>query len=128
MENSFPRATLTHCKMEIDVLLHMSRYELGLIPEELHKSLLGDPFGPGLAPAYAYLKQLDPANPSIMAYGQQISASHAALMPTLSLRYLQLPNHRNLWKEPAAVILDPKGLHLPSDPETGEATAKYALD
>ena len=112
----------------IDVLLHMSRYELGLIPEELHKSLLRDPFGPGLAPAYAYLRQLDPANPSIMAYGQQISASHAALMPTLSLSYLQLPNHRNLWKEPAAAILDRKGLHLPSDPETGEATAKHALD
>ena len=63
-----------------------------------------------------------------MAYGQQISASHAALMPTLSLSYLQLPNHRNLWKEPAAAILDRKGLHLPSDPETGEATAKHALD
>ncbi len=112
----------------IDVLLHMSRYELGLVPAELHKSLLRDPFGPGLAPAYAYLRQLHPANPSIMAYGQQISASHAALMPTLSLSYLQLPNHRNLWKEPAAAILDPKGLYLPSDPETGEATAKYALD
>lgn len=112
----------------IDVLLHMSRYELGLIPAELQKPLLHDPFGPGLAPAYAYLRQLDPANPTIMAYGQQISASHVALMPTLSLSYLQLPNHRNLWKEPAAAILDPKGLHLPSDPETGEATAKYFPD
>jgi hypothetical protein len=47
-------------------------------------------------------------------------------MPTLSLSYLQLPNHRNLWKEPASSILDPKGLHLPSDPVTGEATAKYS--
>jgi len=112
----------------IDVLLHMSRYELGLIPAELQKPLQRDPFGPGLATAYAYLRQLDPANPSIIAYGQQISASHAALMPTLSLSYLQLPNHRNLWKEPAAAILDPKGLHLPSDPESGEATAKYASD
>jgi hypothetical protein len=112
----------------IDVLLHMSRYELGLIPAELQKPLVHDPFGPGLAPAYAYLRQLDPATPSILAYGQQISSSHATLMPTLSLSYLQLPNHRNLWKEPAAAILDPKGLHLPSDPETGEATAKYAPD
>jgi amidohydrolase family protein len=49
-------------------------------------------------------------------------------MPTLSLSYLQLPNHRNLWKEPAASILDRKGLHLPSDPVTGEATAKYVPD
>ena len=49
-------------------------------------------------------------------------------MPTLSLSYLQLPNHRNLWKEPAASILDPKSLHQPSDPVTGEATEKYASD
>ena len=112
----------------VDVLLHMSRYELGLIPAELEKPLLRDPFGPGLAPAYAYLRQLDAADPSIVSYGRQISASRASLMPTLSLSYLQLPNHRNLWKEPAAAILDPKGLYLPSDPRTGEATAKYAPD
>jgi len=42
-------------------------------------------------------------------------------MPTLSLSYLLLPNHRNLWKEPAASILDPRGLHHPPDPVTGEA-------
>jgi hypothetical protein len=112
----------------IDVLLHMSRYELGLIPLRLQEPLVRDPFGAALAPAYAYLRQLDPADPSIAAYGKQISTSRAALMPTLSLSYLQLPNHRNLWKEPAASILDPKGLHLPSDPLTGEATAKYASD
>ena len=112
----------------IDVLLHMSRYELGLIPAELQTPLQQDPFGSGLAPAYAYLRRLDPADPSIMAYGEQISASRATLMPTLSLSYLQLPSHRNLWKEPAAAILDPKGLHLPSDPVTGEATAKYLPD
>jgi hypothetical protein len=46
-------------------------------------------------------------------------------MPTLSLSYLELPNHRNLWKEPAASILDPKGLHQPSDPVTGETRRKY---
>lgn len=112
----------------IDVLLHMSRYELGLIPAELQKPLLRDPFGPGLAPAYAYLRQLNPTDPGIMAYGKQISASRATLMPTLSMSYLQLPDHRNLWKEPAAAILDPKALYSPSDPVTGEATAKYLPD
>ena len=110
----------------VDVLLHMSRYELGLIPSRLQEPLVPDPFGAALGPAYAYLRQLDPADPSIAAYGKQISASRAVLMPTLSLSYLQLPNHRNLWKEPAAAILDPKGLYLPSDPVTGEATAKYS--
>ena len=35
--------------------------------------------------------------------------------PRLSL----LPDHRNLWKEPAAAILDPKGLHQPPDRSPG---------
>ena len=109
----------------VDVLLHMSRYELGLIPSRLQEPLVRDPEGAALAPAYAYLRQLDPADPSIAAYGRQISTSRAVLMPTLSLSYLQLPNHRNLWKEPAASILDPKSLHQPPDPVTGEATAKH---
>ena len=112
----------------VDVLLHMSRYELGLIPSRLQEPLVRDPEGAALAPAYAYLRQLDPADPSIAAYGNQINSSRAALMPTLSLSYLQLPNHRNLWKEPAALILDPKGLHQPSDPVTGEVSTKYAAD
>jgi hypothetical protein len=112
----------------IDVLLHMSRYELGLIPSRLQEPLTQDPEGPALRVAYDYLRQLDPADASIAAYGKQISRSRAALMPTLSLSYLQLPNHRNLWKEPAASILDPKGLHQPSDPVTGEVSTKHAAD
>jgi hypothetical protein len=115
-------------KDEIDVLLHMSRYELGLIPSRLQEPLVRDPFGAALAPAYSYLRQLDSADPSIAEYGKKISASRAALMPTVSLSYLQLPNHRNLWREPAASILDPKGLYLPSDSVTGEATKKYSSD
>jgi hypothetical protein len=36
-----------------------------------------------------------------------------------------LPDHRNLWKEPAAALLDPKSMFDPSDPATGEL--KYPL-
>jgi hypothetical protein len=112
----------------VDVLLHMSRYELGLIPSRLQEPLVRDPEGSALGPAYAYLRQLDPADPSVAAYAKEISASRAGLMPTMSLSYLQLPNHRNLWKEPVASILDPKGLHQPSDPATGEGTKKFGSD
>jgi hypothetical protein len=112
----------------VDVLVHMTRYELGLIPSRLQEPLVRDPGGAALEPAYSYLLQLDPADPSIAKYGEQISTSRAALMPTLSLSYLVLPNHRNLWKEPAASILDPKGLHQPPDPVTGEASAKFPSD
>lgn len=105
----------------VDLLLHMSRYVLGLVPSRLQQPLVQDPEGPAHERAYAYLKQLNSADPSIVEYGNQIKTSHAALMPTLSLSYLLLPNHRNLWKEPAAAILDPKDLHQPPDPVTGEA-------
>ena len=105
----------------VDVLLHMTRYELGLVPDRLQRPLVTQPEGPAQDPAYAYILQLDTADPSITAYGRRIKASHAALMPTFSLEYLTLPDHRNLWKEPAAAILDPHGLHKPADPVTGEA-------
>jgi Amidohydrolase family len=105
----------------VDVLLHMTRYELGLLPVRLQQPLVQDPEGAAQEQAYTYLRQLDSADPSITAYGNQIKASRAALMPTLSLNYLVLPDHRNLWKEPAAAILDPKDLHQPPDPVTGEA-------
>ena len=105
----------------VDVLLHMTRYELGLVPSPLLQPLVKDPEGPAQETAYAYLRQLDSSDPSITAYGNQIKASHAALMPTLSLKYLLLPDHRNLWKDPAASILDPKDLHEPPDRVTGEA-------
>jgi hypothetical protein len=105
----------------VDILLHMTRYEMGLVPSLLQKPLVQDPEGPTLDAAYAYLRTLDPADASITAYGKQIKASHAALMPTLSLAYLRLPGHKNLWKEPVASILDPKDLHEPPDRLTGEA-------
>ena len=49
----------------VDVLLHMSRCALGLVPPRLQQPLVQDPEGAAWASAYAYLKQLDPADPSI---------------------------------------------------------------
>jgi hypothetical protein len=46
--------------MELMFLLHMSRYELGLIPAELQKPLLHDPFGPGLAAATGIAQSVKP--------------------------------------------------------------------
>ena len=49
-----------------------------------------------------------------------LGSSRAGLIPTLSLEYLDLPDHDNPWKEPVAAILDPKDIHLPANPITGE--------
>lgn len=109
----------------VDSLLHMSRYELGVIPDELQQPLTGDPEGSATRTAYGYAERLPPMDAHWKSYGQLMAQRHVALMPTFSMFYTRLPGHRNLWTAPVARILDPKTMFAPSDPETGEAV--YAL-
>jgi hypothetical protein len=53
-------------------------------------------------------------------YARFLAAHHAALMPTFSIYFAQLPSHRNLWKEPAAALLDPARVFDPADRASGE--------
>ena len=105
----------------VDALLHMSRYELGVIPDELQQPLVEDPEGSASRTAYGYALRLPPTDYRWRLYAQSVVARHTALIPTFSLYYLRLPDHRNLWKEPAARLLDPQNLNTPPDPGTGEA-------
>jgi hypothetical protein len=111
----------------VDVLLHMSRYELGVIPDELQRPLVEDPEDGAAATAYDYSERLPPTDPHWHSYAEFLASHHAALMPTFSLYYLRLPDHRNLWKEPAAVLLDPKEMFNPSDRTTGELVYPLSL-
>jgi len=104
----------------VDALLHMSRYELGVIPDELQQPLVESPEGMAASTAYDYSERLPPTDLHLRTYAKFLAAHHAALMPTFSLFYLQLPAHRNLWKEPAARLLDPAHMFLPPDRSTGE--------
>ncbi|WP_162601279.1 amidohydrolase family protein [Occallatibacter savannae] len=104
----------------VDALLHMGRYEIGVIPDELQRPLVNDPYGAAASTAYDYAEHLPPTDPHYRNYGHFISVHHAALMPTFSQYYLSLPGHRNLWKEPVASILNSANMYMPSDPATGE--------
>lgn len=104
----------------VDALLHMGRYELGVIPDELQRPLVDDPYGAAANTAYDYAGHLPPADPHYRNYGHFIATHHSALMPTFSLFYLNLPGHRNLWKEPAASVLNPLDMYMPSNHSTGE--------
>lgn len=104
----------------VDVLLHMGRYELGVIPDELQRPLVDSFQGPAANTAYDYSERLPPTDAHLKNYAQLIAKHHAALMPTFSQYFLELPDHRNLWKEPAAAVLDPKKMFMPSNPATGE--------
>ncbi len=104
----------------VDALPHMGRYELGLVPDELQVPLVDDPFGASATTAFDYSERLPPTDPHVRDYARFLADHHAALMPTFSMYYLRLPGHRNLWKEPAAVLLDPARLSMPPDRKTGE--------
>lgn len=104
----------------VDVLLHMDRYDLGVIPDELQIPLVEDPDGPSATTAYDYSQRIPPTDLHVRNYAKFLAAHRAALMPTFSLYYVELPNHRNLWKEPAAELLSPSRMFHPTDPETGE--------
>src|SRR4051794_21476015 len=104
----------------VDALLHMGRYELGVVPDELQAPLVEDPEGPAANTSYDYSEHLPPGDAHFREYAHFLAWHHAALMPMFSMFYLRLPGHRNLWTEPAARLLDPARMFEPPDRETGE--------
>ncbi|MGD0913850.1 MAG: amidohydrolase family protein [Terracidiphilus sp.] len=106
----------------VDALVHMDHYILGAIPDELQKPLVEDPLGPSAATAFDYSERIPPTDARLRIYAHFVAAHHAALLPTFSLDYVELPAHRNLWQEPAAALLSPSRMYQPTNPATGEMT------
>ncbi|MGA2251355.1 amidohydrolase family protein [Terracidiphilus sp.] len=104
----------------VDALLHMGRYELGVIPDELQRPLVEDPIGSAATTALDYSQRVPPTDTHVRNYAKFVAEHRAALMPTFSIYYQQLPDHRNLWNEPAAALLDPMHMFNPPNRETGE--------
>jgi len=104
----------------VDALVGMDRYNLGVIPDELQRPLVDDPDGPSYVTAYDYSERVPPTDARLRNYAQFLAAHRAALMPAFSLYYVELPGHRDLWKEPAAALLDPGRMYRPTDSETGD--------
>jgi hypothetical protein len=104
----------------VDALPLMGRYELGVIPDELQRPLVDDPDGSASRTAYDYSQRIPPSDLHLRSYAHFLEAHHAALMPAFSLYYVELPGHRNLWKEPVAALQDPSRMYKPTDRKTGE--------
>jgi hypothetical protein len=107
----------------VNAFVHTSRYSLELAPAELRKEVAGAPFGPPRVKYYQFLAGLNANDPAVKRYGSILASGRVGLIPTISLLYLDLPDHKNPWKEPAAAILDPKDIHLPANPLTGNRDA-----
>jgi hypothetical protein len=104
----------------VDALPHMGQYELGVIPDELATPLVDDPDGAAARTAYDYSQRVPPTDLHLRTYAHFLATHHAALMPTFSLYYVDLPDHRNLWKDPAASLLNSARMFNPSNRSTGE--------
>jgi hypothetical protein len=115
-------ATPYHSGVEngVDALLHMSRYELGMAPPELLQTLAADPEGRAADEAYVTAIRQPPDSAPVREYATFLAQSGTALIPTFTLAYASMPDHRNLWKEKAAAILDPHTLVMNTDPATGD--------
>ncbi len=107
-------------KAGVDTLLHMGRYEIGVIPDELQQPLADDAYDAASRTAYGYAEHLPPMDPHLHDYARFLAAHRTVLMPTFSEFFLRLPDHRNLWKEPAARLLNPHLAFGVTDPATGE--------
>ncbi|RKZ12848.1 hypothetical protein DRQ53_14225, partial [bacterium] len=110
--------------MGVDAFVHTTRYSLGLASDELRRGVDSEPFSNDLgSPKWQYyqlLPELASDAEAVRAYGEQIAEGGAALIPTLSLGYLDRPGHANPWDEPVSVIIDARDIHWPADPQTGE--------
>ena len=105
----------------VDAFVHTARYSIAIAPPELRQAMAKAPFSP--QPNHDFnqiLRGLSPTDPKLSQYAELLAGSRVALMPTLSLNYLDLPDHRNPWQEPAAKLIDPKDIFMPANPLTGK--------
>jgi len=116
---------LQAARMGVPVFVHFNRYLLDLAPPALRRAVADDPFGPARTEYMHFLQQLDPASPALRDYAIALAAEPVALMPTLALISLSLPDHANPWKDPVAVLIDPADIMRPADPVTGDAPVHW---
>jgi hypothetical protein len=105
----------------VDAFVHTIRYSIAIAPPELRLAMAKAPFSQ--QPNFDFnklLMNLSPDDPALNQHAKLLAASPVALIPTLSLSYLDLPDHRNPWQEPAAKIIDPKDIFMPANPLTGQ--------
>ena len=112
----------------IDAFVHTTRYSLDVAPRPMANAVAHEPFSNDLGSPkwkyYAYLTQLKKGDSLLEAHAKNLAASGSFIMPTMSLSYLDLPNSKNPWLDPVAVILNKKDINRPADKTTG----KHSVD
>lgn len=107
----------------IHAFVHTTRYSLDVASREIAKSVSNEPFSNELdSPKWKYYKfltQLQKDSKPLEQHSKNLGDSNSFIMPTLSLSYLDIPDHTNPWDEPVSAILNPEDINRPADPKTG---------
>ena len=110
----------------LDAFVHTTRYSLDAAPRDMAAAVAAEPFSDDLeSPKWRYYRWLADVNldrPSVRAHSKRLGGGPAALIPTLSLQYLDLAEHENPWDWPTAAWLSPQDVNAPADPTTGAHT------
>ncbi|MCK5028382.1 MAG: amidohydrolase family protein [Bacteroidales bacterium] len=111
------------CEIGVEAFVHTTRYSLDIAPEALRKAVTENPFSNDLNSAkwkyYRFLTNIDTSNKNLINHAKVLANSNSYLMPTLSLLYLDLPDHNNPWNEPVATLINENDINNPADKLTG---------
>jgi len=107
----------------LDAFVHTTRYSLDAAPHYLTEGVAHEPFSNDLESDkwkyYHWLSTTDLDQEAVHEHARRIGRGPAAIMPTLSLLYLDLAQHENPWTFPVAEFLDAADVNAPADPATG---------
>ncbi len=126
--------------MDINAFVHTTRYSLDVAPKEMADAVANEPFSNEMnSPKwkyYQYLYSLQSDNIALIKHAENLGNSSSFLIPTFSLLYLDLPEHKNPWSFPVSKILNPEDINNPAnnssgnhdyEPEVQENYTKMAL-
>jgi dienelactone hydrolase len=101
----------------VDAFVHTTRYSLDVAPKNMRNAVAEEPFSNDLESAkwkyYKYLYSLDTTNQQLHNHAKTLASGTTFLMPTLSLLYADLPEHKNPWNDPVSKILNPADINSP---------------
>lgn len=108
----------------LDAFVHTTRYSLDAAPRDMASAVAAEPFSDDLeSPKWKYYRWLagaDLESAAVTQNARRLGRGTAALIPTLSLLYLDMAEHENPWSWPTAEWISPADVNAPADAGTGE--------
>ena len=108
----------------LDAFVHTTRYSLDAAPRDMAAAVAAEPFSDDLESPkwryYLWLAGVDLESAAVTQNARRLGQGPAALIPTLSLLYLDMAEHENPWNWPTAEWISPGDVNAPADAATGE--------